>query len=248
MNSLSIIHENILTIEKDYARVKSNIQEKLNEWSDLYVFDDAHNQIRYKTEGPLIPEDNGKIPISFLLSNPHPHSVKQGMFLSPNRIGRGNPFWDTLRNTGYFNYDGKIGAAGMIQNKYQSPFRLFMAVLLPFPSNFPDDLVDILGKAEYDELLINGINTLKQLLLNNEIYHVVCFGKLQYDAISQVNAPNSYTTFLNQDKIIESRSNFANDINIFLTYPTGWRFLKNARELKVHSLKRIFQRIQLETM
>jgi hypothetical protein len=126
MSSLSIIHENTITLEKNYYQVKSSIQEKLREWSDLYVFDDNKHQIIYKTEGPLIPEDNSKIPVLILLSNPHPHSVKQGMFLSPNRMGRGNPFWETLKNTGYFDYNGTIDAAVMIKNAYQSPFRFFM--------------------------------------------------------------------------------------------------------------------------
>ena len=137
----------------------------MNEWSNLYVFDDEHNQIRYQTEGPLIPEDNGKIPILILLSNPHPHSVRQGMFLSPNRIGRENPFWDTLRGTGYFNYDGKIDAAGMIENKYQSPFRFFMAVLFPFPTEDPSHLIDFLGVTEYKKMIERSRQFIKEFIL-----------------------------------------------------------------------------------
>ncbi len=56
--------------------------------------------------------------------------------------GRTNPFWDTMSDTGYFNYDHKIDAADMIQNRYQSPFRFFMAVLFPFPTEDPTHLID----------------------------------------------------------------------------------------------------------
>jgi hypothetical protein len=59
MNSSSIIHTKTIKV-----------------WKDLYEFDDNCYQIKYKTEGPLIPENNSKLPVLILLSNPHPHSVK----------------------------------------------------------------------------------------------------------------------------------------------------------------------------
>lgn len=37
----------------------------------------------------------------FLCSNPHPHSVKQGMFLSPNSKGQESLFWQVLRDSGW---------------------------------------------------------------------------------------------------------------------------------------------------
>jgi hypothetical protein len=40
-----------------------------------------------------------------LFSNPHPHSVHQGMLLSPNTKGRENPFWETMRNAGWINFN-----------------------------------------------------------------------------------------------------------------------------------------------
>jgi hypothetical protein len=239
MDSLSIIHENILTIGKDYHLVKFNIQEKLNEWSDLYVFNDAHNQIKYKTEGPLIPEDNGKIPILILLSNPHPHSVKQGMFLSPNRIGRENPFWDTLKGTGYFNFDGKIDAAVMVKNKYQSPFRFFMAVLLPFPSEDPKDLITILGNYEYDKIFKIAVTNINNLICTHQIKSVICFGKLQYDSLCQRKCPTNYTSILKQGNIITKYISSLNSYNLFLTYPTGWRFIKDFNRYKIDSLRQI---------
>lgn len=239
MNSNSIIHENIFTIEKDYYRVKSNIKDRLNEWSDLYVFDDAHIQIRYKTEGPLIPEDNGKIPILILLSNPHPHSVKQGMFLSPNRSGRENPFWNTLRDSGYFQYSGKMEPDIMIKNGYQSPFRFFIAVLLPFPSEDPTHLEDILGTYEYGKMLIEGKKTIRNLISGNNIKGIICFGKLQYDSLSRKGCPNNYTAVLNEGGIIRDDVSPLQDAKIYLTYPTGWRFIKNHQIAKATSLKTI---------
>jgi hypothetical protein len=91
--------------------------EYLFEWSDLFEFDDHNRSIFYKTEDPLTPKNNSKTPILILLSNPHPHSVKQGMFLSPNRSGRENPFWGTLRESGYFEHTGLVDQDVMTENR-----------------------------------------------------------------------------------------------------------------------------------
>lgn len=243
MNSLSIIHENSLIIDRDYYNVKSNIQAKLGEWSDLFRCDDSNHQIHYKTEGPLIPEDNSKIPVLILLSNPHPHSIKQGMFLSPNRSGKENPFWETMRDSGYFQYNGSIGAELMIRNKYLSPFRFFMAVLLPFPSEDPTHLKDIFGIYIYQKMLSKGKNVVNTLIMDNNIKHLVCFGRLQYDLISLKGSPDNYTSILNQDKIIRDVTSFSDGVSIYLTYPTGWRFVKDYNRLKSCNLRNIFVNI-----
>lgn len=244
MDSLSIIHEETITIERDYYQVKSAIQEKLSDWSDLYVFDDVNNQIRYKTEGPLIPDLNSKLPILILLSNPHPHSVKQGMFLSPNRIGRVNPFWDTLRDTGFFHYDGKIDAAVMIKNRYQGSFRFFMAVLFPFATEDPTQLIDFFGKTEYRKMIETSKSAIKKLVLDHNIMNVICFGKTQYDIIkSSNNASDHYLTVLKKGENIQEKVWFSEKISVYLTYPTGWRFAKDHRSLKKEALEKIFESI-----
>lgn len=243
MNQFSIIHTNILTVENNYQSVKSRIQDKLKEWPEMFEFDDNRKQIHYKTEGPLIPENNGKTPVLILLSNPHPHSVKQGMILSPNRIGRENPFWTTMRNSGFFKHKNPIDAPMMIQNKYQSPFRFFMAVLLPFPTEDPKDLIDIFGNAEYTKMINQGKEEIKNLIEDNGIRHVICFGKTQYDVLSRVSSPKNYTSILKEGKTIQSSSCFSDDVKVFLTFPTGWRFMKNAKEIKAENLRQIFNAV-----
>ena len=244
MNSISIIHEEVITIQRDYDKVKSTIQEKLGEWSDLYMFDDVNHKIIYKTEGPLTPEDNPKTPVLILLSNPHPHSVKQGMFLSPNRIGRTNPFWNTLRDTGLFNYDGKINATAMIKNEYQSPFRFFMAVLLPFPTEDPKHLINFFGKQEYKKMIEASKDSIKKLILDNNIMNVICFGKTQYDIIKHsYHASDNYISVLKKGECIHDKIWFSENISVYLTYPTGWRFAKNFNKFKSENLKFVFNGI-----
>ena len=243
MNQYSIIHTNILTVENNYQLVKSRIRDKLKAWPEMFRFDDTLKQIHYETEGPLIPEDNGKTSVLILLSNPHPHSVKQGMILSPNRNGKENAFWKTMRNTGFFKHEKAIDAPMMIRNQYQSPFRFFMAVLLPFPTEYPDDLIDIFGNAGYIKMMNQGKEEIKNLIEHNNIHHVICFGKTQYDALSRRPSPKNYTSTLKEGNIIQNSSWFSDDVKVFLTFPTGWRFMKNAKEIKAENLRQVFTAI-----
>ena len=181
MDNHPIIYDDTLKFETNYHEIKSSIQQRLQDSIDLYEFDDNSRQIQYPTEGPLVPNNNGKIPILILLSNPHPHSVRQGMFLSPNRAGKENPFWNTLRGTGYFRHADQITPSLMIENRYDSPFRIFIAVLLSFPSNFPHELPEIFGIEEYRKMIIAGKARIETLLMEHDIKNVICFGKTQFD-------------------------------------------------------------------
>jgi hypothetical protein len=229
--------------DDNYHGIKMRIMDRLSEWSDLIAFDDLNHSISYETEAPLIPQDNSKTPVLILLSNPHPHSVKQGMYLSPNRSGRENPFWQTLRESGYFDHDDAVDQDVMVENNYRSPFRFFMAVLLSFPSEDPSHLKDIFGIYEYEKMLWEGREDLKELLIQNDIRHVVCFGKLQYDTVSTEKTPGQYTSILGQGGMISSRCTFCDDVVVYLTYPTGWRFVRDHRILKSGRLRNIFEGI-----
>jgi hypothetical protein len=172
------------------------------------------------------------------------HSVKQGMFLSPNRIGKVNPFWTTLRDTGFFNCNKKLDAAVMITNDYQSPFRFFMAVLFPFPTEDPSHLIDYFGYLEYKKMIEKSKNAIKKLITDHEIMNAICFGKTQYDIIkSKRDSSNNYVSELEKGGIFQDKIWFSDNVNVYLTYPTGWRFVKNYKILKKVSLEKIFDYI-----
>ncbi len=243
MKDFTIIHEEVLEIDFSYQHVKNLIIARLNPWMNLFTFNDAKGDIIYKTEGPLVPEDNGRIPVLILLSNPHPHSVSQGMFLSPNRSGRPNPFWKTMEGTGYFLPQRAIGPSMMIKNEYESPFRFYMAVLLPFPSEYPDDLIEILGYGGYQQMLRNGIGKIESLIREHRIKNIICFTKLTYDALCRKGSAVGYTNILMSGCVIQSSSRSSDKVRFFLTFPTGWRYVKNAATIKTENLRRIFSLI-----
>jgi len=241
MDSHSIIYDDTLKFEVNYPDIKSNIRQKLHDSIDLYKFDDDSKQIQYRTEGPLVPNNNGRIPILILLSNPHPHSVRQEMFLSPNRVGKENPFWNTLRGTGYFKHSNQITPSLMIENRYESPFRIFIAVLLSFPSNFPHELPEIFGVGEYRKMIIAGKRKIEELLAKYDIRSVICFGKTQYDIMASFASPDQYTNALKRGNVIQSQASFSNAVSIFLTFPTGWRYDADSQHMKCENLKQIME-------
>lgn len=90
---------------QEYENIKNRaakIMGKYFEDSYLISFDDVEKQVTFTSER-LVPVNSSKrLPVMLLFSNPHPHSIKQGMFLSPNINNRENLFWPTMRNAGWF--------------------------------------------------------------------------------------------------------------------------------------------------
>ncbi len=235
-----LIKERKIQLENSYESAKAKLEEILRDYIDLFRFDDEHKIIYYKSEGPLIPDINSRIPVLVLLSNPHPLSVQKGMFLSPNSMGIENPFWKTLRLSG--GVDGSVSADAniMINNLYTSRFRFFMAVLLPFPTEDPDHLSEIFGSSIYERMLSEGAEEIQSLILENDLKFVICFQKLQYEAVVNSEPMTGYKNDLISGKLIHDHSSFSKEVIAYLTYPTGWRFHKDHVNLKKDSLRRIF--------
>jgi len=84
---------------------------------------------------------------------------------------------------------------------------------------------------------------IKTLIERDNIHHVICFGKTQYDVLSRTPSPRSYTSILKDGQIIQSSTCFSDNVKVFLTFPTGWRFIKNAKEIKAENLRRVFAAI-----
>jgi hypothetical protein len=77
-------------------------------------------------------------------------------------------------------------------------------------------------------------------ILDQNILNIICFGKTQYDLISNYSTTHDrYISILNEGKIIQDKALFSKKISVYLTYPTGWRFVKNYKFLKNVGLKLI---------
>ena len=77
------------------------ILEKYQDYPDLIKFDESDRSVTFSTER-LIPSVSTNRPRDMLLiANPHPYSVHQGMFFSPNTIGLENLFWPVMEDAGW---------------------------------------------------------------------------------------------------------------------------------------------------
>lgn len=83
----------------EYTSIKERATQKMHKYlgyPGLIAFNDFDRNITFASER-LIPDIVTNRPrIMLLFSNPHPHSVHQGMFLSPNTRGRENLFWPVM--------------------------------------------------------------------------------------------------------------------------------------------------------
>ena len=90
---------------EDYHSVKERLHNKLDQYvedSEIIQFHDSERKITFLSER-LIPQKSSDRPnIMLLFSNPHPHSIQQGMFLSPNKKNLENHFWTFMEKAGWF--------------------------------------------------------------------------------------------------------------------------------------------------
>lgn len=160
-----------------------------------------------------------------LFSDPHPHSIKQGMFLSPNINNRENLFWPTMRNAGWFSIpEAKRNPEDLrdifFRVKYPGPFELYFYCYYVFPTPYPDHIARIFGKRFFSQII--------EPQANAEFRKTV--QKITFEAIIVFNKGNStlflmkrlYVILLNKRELVQSRiRGFDKDIPIFLTHPTG---------------------------
>jgi hypothetical protein len=203
---------------------------KYLEYPDLIKFSDSDRSVTFSTER-LIPTASTNRPrVMLLFSNPHPHSVHQGMFLSPNTKGRENLFWSTMRDAGWLriaeeNPNPEQLADLCLKAKYQGPFELIFYCYYAFPTDFPEDIRRIFGRKYFSQFIEpEAIGEFRKTIQETSVEAVVTFNKGIFNLVSK-NEIERYVERLKGRELIQSQ---IKDIDIyvpiFLTFPTGWRF------------------------
>jgi hypothetical protein len=231
-----------------FTEIKDRAEKMLIPYIDeptLFTFDEEKKSITFTTEKLIPKSTKNRQRVMFLCSNPHPHSVQQGMFLSPNSKGQESLFWQVLRDSGWIfdfeeNQDPSLLSEKFLNIEYESPFEYIFYCYYAFPTNLPEDIRKIFGRDFFtsvieteatSELLrtINGMKIDAVVTLNKGIFNLV--GK---DPVDQ------YISFLFEGNIIQSHINgIDKEIPVFLTYPTGWRYHKNFKKLRSENLNLI---------
>ena len=150
----TIIREQKIILNDQYDSIKTRIK-RLDDFINLASicsFNDEQGSLTFKTE-KIHPEITGDkfTSLMFLFSNPHPLSVKAGLFLSELRS---RSFWQRLFECSHINPPEKIKKAinnwtsstpeilsdCLLKGEYDSKFRLFFDCLESLPTNQYGDL------------------------------------------------------------------------------------------------------------
>ena len=180
-----------------------------------------------------------------LFSNPHPHSVQQGMFLSPYTTGQENLFWPVMYDAGWLPIPEADRTPENLREiclnvEYAGPFEFIFYCYYAFPTNYPEDIQKIFGKEYFDrEIEPEAMAEFRKTVHDNKVKAVVTFNKGVFNLVSN-DRVDRYIDRLQAGELIRSRiAGVEPAIPIFLTYPTGWRYRKGYIQLRTSSLDAI---------
>jgi hypothetical protein len=180
-----------------------------------------------------------------LFSNPHPHSVHQGMFLSPNTKGRENLFWSVMGDAGWLsiaegNCNPKQLADICVKAKYRGPFELIFYCYYAFPTDFPEDIRRIFGSEHFSQFIEpESIDEFRKTIQETSVEAAVTFNKGIFNLVSK-DQIERYVERLVEGELIQSQiKGIDRYVPIFLTFPTGWRYRRQYRQFRKASLDTI---------
>jgi hypothetical protein len=85
---MSAIHfQTTFNLSLQYNPIKTRVLDILGDYSadnSIYHFNDEEKTLTFTSERLIPPVASDRKRILLLFSNPHPHSIQQGMFLSPS--------------------------------------------------------------------------------------------------------------------------------------------------------------------
>ena len=244
----SINFQRTFLLSEAYESIKErafHMLEKYWEYPNLINFNDLERSVTFTTER-LIPAASMKRPrVMLLFSNPHPHSVYQGMFLSPNTRGRENLFWPVMGDAGWLpiaeeNRNPKQLADICINGKYRGPFELVFFCYYAFPTADPKDINKIFGKEYFNQFIEPESNDeFRETIQDTSVDVVVTFNKGIFNLVSY-DQVERYIEHLKEGELIQSQiKGIDRCIPIFLTFPTGWRFHGQYKQFRKASLDTI---------
>ena len=218
-------------------------------YPELLTFNDLDRSVTFSTER-LIPTASTKRPrIMLLFSNPHPYSIHQGMFLSPNIRGRENLFWPVMgegdEGAGWLSIaeedrNPKQLADICLNVNYLGPFELIFYCYYAFPTDLPEDIRRIFGKTYFSQFIApEAINEFWKIIQETSVDAVVTFNKGIFNLVSKGQVERYVERLMDGEQIQSQIKDIDRYVPIFLTFPTGWRYRRHYRQLRKASLDAI---------
>jgi len=222
-----------------------HVLEKYWEYPNLITFNDAERSVTFSTEKLIPIPSTNRLRVMLLFSNPHPHSVHQGMFLSPNTKGQENLFWPVMKDADWLsiteeNCNPKQLADICVEAKYQGPFELIFNCYYAFPTNFPEDIKKIFGREYFNQFIEpESKDEFRETIQDTCVDAVVTFNKGIFNLVSKDQIERYIERLIDGELIQSQIKDIDRTIPIFLTFPTGWRYRKQYREFRKASLDKI---------
>ena len=209
----SINFQKTYLLNEEYENIKERaikVMDKYLGYPDLIKFNDIDRSVTFTTER-LIPTTLTNRPrVMLLFSNPHPHSVHQGMFLSPNRKGRQNLFWPIMQDADWItiaeiNPTPNQLADICLEVKHRGPFDLIFYCYYAFPTNFPEDIIKIFGKEHFRQVIEpEAIDEFRKIIQETSVQAVVTFNKGIFNLVSKDHI-ECYIDRLKNGELIQSQ-------------------------------------------
>jgi hypothetical protein len=246
---LSIINfQRNYRISENYEMIKdraNHVLYRFLKFPGLFTFDDPDRSVTYTTE-KLIPADSTTRPrVMLLFSNPHPYSVHQGMFLSPNANGRENLFWCAMRDAGWIGLTDEKRTPQQLADiclkvEYPGPFELIFYCYYAFPTAYPEEISKIFGK-EYIEQVIEpeAMHEFRKTIQETGVEAILTFNKGIFNLVSKDPIEKYIDRLINGEVIHSQVNDIDRPVPIYLTFPTGWRYRKQYRQFRKNSLDAI---------
>jgi hypothetical protein len=236
------------SLNEKYEGIRDHAVQVLGKYlgyPDLITFNESDRSVTFSTER-LIPVGSANRPrVMLLFSNPHPHSVQQGMFLSPNRKGRENLFWPTMREAGWFSTaEGNLNphklAEVCLKAEYRGPFELIFYCYYAFPTNYPGEIRKIFGKEYFRQVIEpEAVDEFRKIVHETSVEAVVTFNKGIYNLVAKDEIEHSINRLKDGELIQSQIKGIDRYVPIFLTFPTGWRYHKAYKKFRKDSFDTI---------
>jgi len=222
-----------------------HVLEKYQRYPNLFAFNDLDRRVTFTSERLIPTTFTNRSRVMLLFSNPHPHSINQGMFLSPNTKGQENLFWPVMDDAGWLpipeeNRNPKQLAEICVKTEYHGPFEFVFYCYYAFPTDYPEDIRKIFGKEYFSQFIEPEANDeFRKTIQETFVEAVVTFNKGIFNLVAK-DPIERYIERLKNGELIQSQvKDLDRNIPIFLTFPTGWRYHKQYMQLRKASLETI---------
>ncbi len=160
-------------------------------YPDLITFNDANRSVTFSTEMLIPYACTGRPRVMLLFSNPHPYSVHQGMFLSPNTNGQENLFWPVMEDAGWLpiaaeDRNPKQLVDICLKAEYRGPFEFIFYCYYAFPTDFPEHIKRIFGEKYFNQYIESeAMEEFRKVIQGMSVDAVVTFNKGIFNLVSK---------------------------------------------------------------